>query len=207
MGPQDSSVRRAALEHLAHHLDLPALYRAFPDLTPSALRRFLLEAIAALPSAADPPSPPGGSGNWTAHIDGASRGNPGPAALGVVLQHGREVVDRISRPLGVTTNNVAEYEALLAALRAALALGARRLRVCSDSQLLVRQIQGTYQVRDPKLRVLATKARDLFGKFEAVVLEYIPREANADADALANAALDTETRRRETEEGALKQDR
>jgi ribonuclease HI len=202
MGPQNPSVRRAVLEHLATHLDLPALYQTFPGLTPSTLRRFLLEASAAWPSATDPPPPPaaeGGTGGWTAHVDGASRGNPGQAALGVVLRHGREVVDRISRPLGVTTNNVAEYEALLAALRAALARGARRLRVCSDSQLLVRQLQGAYQVRDPKLRVLANEARGLFGKFEAVVLEYIPREANADADALANAALVTAKRRRETE--------
>jgi ribonuclease HI len=123
--------------------------------------------------------------------DGASRGNPGPAAVGFVLtdSHGNEVLAR-GATIGAATNNVAEYSALLRGLEAALALGVRRLRVRMDSELVVRQMQGRYRVRHPRLQPLFGAVQQLRARFEALHIEHVPRAANARADGLANQALD-----------------
>jgi ribonuclease HI len=126
-----------------------------------------------------------------AYADGASRGNPGPSAYGIVLydEQGREL-HRSARALGRATNNQAEYAGAIAALEAALGLGADEVELRMDSELVVRQLSGTYRVRNPRLarsynRILALRSR--LRRFTAV---HVPREANALADRLANAALD-----------------
>jgi ribonuclease HI len=125
------------------------------------------------------------------HIDGASRGNPGPAAYGVVMESADgSPVAALSKFLGETTNNVAEYQALLGALEYALAHGHRRLRVLADSELLARQIAGRYKVKSPDLRPLYEQAQRLIARLEAFSIEHVPRERNRQADRLANQALD-----------------
>jgi ribonuclease HI len=126
----------------------------------------------------------------TVAIDGASRGNPGPAAIGVVVLRHRRVVREIAEAIGVTTNNVAEYRAFLRALDEAAALGARRVRVQSDSELLVRQLLGQYQVRSEQLAPLHRAARARMRAFDHVAVVHVPRAQNRSADALANRALD-----------------
>jgi ribonuclease HI len=129
----------------------------------------------------------------TIYTDGASRGNPGPSAIGVVLndETGRYVAS-ISRCLGVTTNNQAEYRAIIAGLEKALSLGARQVTLFSDSELVVRQINGQYKIKHVALRPLYQEIVRLTGALEDFRIACIPREQNAVADALANKALDGE---------------
>ncbi len=134
-----------------------------------------------------------GEGWFTLRVDGASRGNPGPAAIGVVVEDGGER-EEIGEFIGFATNNVAEYRALIRGLEEARARGAARVRVFSDSQLLVRQMRGEYRVKDGRLAGLAREARRLMAAFAAVELRHVPREENAAADRLANAALDRQAR-------------
>jgi ribonuclease HI len=123
--------------------------------------------------------------------DGAARGNPGPAGIGAVLKTpDGEVLFSGSRYLGHTTNNVAEYEALLLGLRAARELGVEQLEVRADSELLIRQLKGEYRVRSPGLRPLFEQARGLISTFAGVKLVHIRRELNGEADRLANAGID-----------------
>jgi ribonuclease HI len=125
------------------------------------------------------------------HIDGASRGNPGEAGFGVHVTSptGAEVASLYGY-LGRASNNVAEYQALLHALRYALARGSRRVRVFSDSELVVRQMSGQYRVKHPDMLDLHRQARALLGRFERVDITHVRREQNKDADRLANQALD-----------------
>jgi acyl dehydratase/ribonuclease HI len=128
---------------------------------------------------------------YTANIDGAARGNPGPAAYGVVIRRPDGATqESLGRYIGRQTNNVAEYYALIAALDYAAANGIRRLRVLSDSQLIVNQIKGLYKVKHPVLRPLHERAKKQAASLESFAIQYVPREQNADADDLANAALD-----------------
>ncbi len=128
---------------------------------------------------------------YTIYIDGASRNNPGPAALGVVIEKGKgEVVDEYAEHIGETTNNVAEYTALIRGLERAKRLGAKEVQVYSDSQLMVRQLNGQYRVKAPTLRGLFIAAQALAGSFRSFRIEHIRREKNKRADALANQALD-----------------
>jgi probable phosphoglycerate mutase len=122
------------------------------------------------------------------HIDGASRGNPGPAAYGVVMESADgSRLAAFSHCIGTATNNVAEYYALIAALDFAATNGIRRLRVLSDSQLIVNQIKGTYKVKHPDLRPLHERAKKQAAALESFSIQYVPREQNGDADDLANA--------------------
>ncbi|OFX33630.1 MAG: hypothetical protein A2Z07_04775, partial [Armatimonadetes bacterium RBG_16_67_12] len=124
-------------------------------------------------------------------VDGASRGNPGPAAIGVIVQDARgRVVGEIAEYLGETTNNVAEYQALLHALKDAKARGASELEIYADSDLLVRQINGSYKVRSPHLAPLHAAAARALAGFAKWRIGHIPREKNTAADALANRAID-----------------
>jgi ribonuclease HI len=132
------------------------------------------------------------------HIDGGSRGNPGEAGFGVwVTTPSGAVVAELYGYLGRATNNVAEYEALLHALRYARARGARRLQVFSDSELVVRQVKGVYRVKHPDMIPLHREAKRLMAGFEEVTLSHVPREQNREADRLANQALDEKTSRLE----------
>jgi ribonuclease HI len=128
---------------------------------------------------------------YTAYIDGAARGNPGPAAYAVVLRRPDGTpLESLGKYIGRQTNNVAEYYALIAALDYAAAHNLRRLRVRSDSELLVRQMKGIYKVKSPDLRPLYERARKMATALETFAVEHVPRERNSEADALANAALD-----------------
>jgi ribonuclease HI len=130
-------------------------------------------------------------GAYTANIDGAARGNPGPASYGVVMRRpDGKPLESLGKYIGRHTNNVAEYYALIAALDYAAANGIKRLRVFSDSQLIVNQMKGLYKVKHPDLRPLHERAKKQSAGFEAFTIQYVPREENRDADAAANAALD-----------------
>jgi len=132
------------------------------------------------------------------HIDGASRGNPGEAAFGVHVTgpDGAELAGLYGY-LGRATNNVAEYQALIHGLRYALERGARRVRVFSDSELVVRQMQGVYKVKHPDMIPLHREATLLLRRFEHAQVQHVPRERNREADRLANRALDERASRLE----------
>jgi len=125
-----------------------------------------------------------------AFIDGASRGNPGPAGAGIHLidaADGRELL-RLAIPLGHTTNNIAEYRALINALKKAVELKAAQIEVRSDSQLLIRQMRGEYRVKNHAIAKLVIEAMNLLTKFESYEFVHIPREHNKVADHLASLA-------------------
>lgn len=126
----------------------------------------------------------------TIYTDGASRGNPGPAAIGVVIEdeQGRAVA-RVSRRIGETTNNRAEYLALIAGLEQAARLGAEHVEVRSDSELLVKQIGGQYRVKSPALKPLFEQVHHLMKEFQSSSIVHIPRGQNKAADALSRRAL------------------
>jgi ribonuclease HI len=132
-------------------------------------------------------------GEWVLYSDGASRGNPGRAAIGAALYRidgGRlELVGRVSEAIGHATNNVAEYRALVEGLKLALDHRPEQLTVRADSQLLIRQLEGRYRVKNAALQPLYLEAKRLLSKMPHR-LEHVPREENAVADAFANDALD-----------------
>ncbi len=152
-----------------------------PKTSPPGSARLFSEAHAAPPA-----------GIHIAHIDGASRGNPGPAAYAVLIRdpEGKLVLE-LAKKLGRDTNNVAEYYALLAALDFATTRGIAALRVRSDSELLVRQMQRRYKVKSADLKPLFERASILSRQLKYFAIEHVPREQNRDADALANLALDS----------------
>ncbi len=133
--------------------------------------------------------------NMTIHIDGAARGNPGPAAFAYVIdREGQEPLEEHGC-LGDATNNFAEYSALLGALERARQLGAKRLIVYSDSELLVRQMTGQYRVKNPDLKQLYDRAKSLEAQFDVVTIRHVPRAENRRADFLCNQALDEQSAR------------
>jgi len=136
------------------------------------------------------PAPP--AGVHVANIDGASRGNPGPASYAVVIRDasGRIILE-LAKKLGRETNNVAEYYALLAALDYAAGHGITALRIRSDSEPLVRQMQGRYKVKSPELKPMHERASKIARQLTYFAIEHVRREQNRDADALANVALDS----------------
>ena len=125
------------------------------------------------------------------HTDGAARGNPGPAAIGVTIKDETgKLVDTVSRRIGKATNNQAEYQAIIAGLEKAAKFGAREVKVFSDSELAVRQINGRYRVKNATLRELYGKVVKLAGKLESFSIIHVRRARSAEADSLANQALD-----------------
>lgn len=123
--------------------------------------------------------------------DGAARGNPGPAAIGVVIQdEAGNTLARISRRLAATTNNQAEYQAVIRGLEKAVSMGAGAVVIKSDSELVVNQINGKYKIKNTALRPLYQKVVQFAGKLESLNVSYVPREQNREADNLANKALD-----------------
>jgi ribonuclease HI len=153
-----------------------------PKTPPRASARLFLDS-----TSAGPPS-----GVYVANIDGASRGNPGPASYAVVMRDPNgKIILELGKKLGRDTNNVAEYYALLAALDYAASHNIHALRIRSDSELLVRQMQGRYKVKSPDLKPLYERASKFARQFEYFVVEHVRRESNREADALANLALDS----------------
>ena len=129
-------------------------------------------------------------GEFRLYVDGAARGNPGPAGAGGVLMLNGQVVGRLSVFLGTRTNNEAEYEALIRGLALAVDQGVRGLEVCMDSELVVRQMQGNYKVKQARLAELHVQAQKLTAGFERVVFTHVPRTENKLADKQANLAID-----------------
>jgi|SRR6218665_560796 len=187
------------LRYIAREEPLTGTVRAFPGFTREDVGR-LLEAAAtklsARPPAAPPtPAPPSLPEDSATRLklfsDGAARGNPGPAGAGAVLVDGDgRVVARLGRFLGVQTNNYAEYMGLLLGLEHARRLKVRELEVLADSELLIRQLQGRYQVKSPTLRPLYEEATGLLKHFDRVKLVHVPREKNKAADEMSNRAID-----------------
>ena len=125
------------------------------------------------------------------HVDGGARGNPGPAAAASVISTSDgEVLEEQAQLLGTATNNVAEYRALLLGLERARALGAHDVEVIGDSELIAKQLQGSYKVKNDALRALHARASAALREFDRWSVRTVPRERNARADALVNAALD-----------------
>lgn len=148
------------------------------------------------PSEASLDSSPGEGSRFRLFVDGGSRGNPGPAGIGVRLESpDGELVEELADAIGVATNNQAEYEALIAGLELAIDRGATELLVFADSELVVRQISGEYRVKDGKLKALHERALHLMHELPFVELRHVPREQNAEADRLVNEAIDASRKR------------
>jgi ribonuclease HI len=125
------------------------------------------------------------------HVDGGARGNPGPAAIGVVVSEpDGTVIDELGEPIGVATNNVAEYKALIRGLERARALGADEIEIVNDSELVARQLTGAYKVKHPAMKPLYLDAMEALRGFGRWRIRTVPRAQNAHADELVNAALD-----------------
>lgn len=179
-------------------IDWELLYRNAPEAARQEvdeLFRELTERLAASPSVLAPQPEPDAAGavlgaSAVIYCDGASSGNPGPAAIGVLISDsaGRELL-AWGEGIGRATNNVAEYRAAVAGLEKALELGACSVELCADSELLIRQIRGEYRVKNAGLRPLHAKVLELLARFERWSASYVPRERNSRADALAAAAV------------------
>jgi ribonuclease HI len=167
--------------------------KAFPGLTRERLTRLLekmAESTARSPARITTSE---SSTPWKVRVysDGAARGNPGPSGAGAVLvdASGQEV-DRLGKYLGIQTNNYAEYMGLLLGLKRARDLGIREVEVFADSELMIRQLGGRYQVRSPTLRPLYQEALRVLNDFSRVKLVHVPRKMNAAADEMSNRAID-----------------
>jgi ribonuclease HI len=204
--------RAEIFKALAQNLDIAEVCRRF-GLTREELAQLFGEAASLFqqkddsdagrfsvdrtPSTQHPaPSTPK-AGTWRLFVDGAARGNPGPAGAGAVLfdPSGKKVAQD-NRYLGETTNNVAEYQALLLGLELALNLGAKNLHVSADSLLVVQQLKGAYQVKAPHLSPLWQQVRKTLQKFDACAISHVDRSLNHEADRLANQAIDQHQRKR-----------
>lgn len=124
--------------------------------------------------------------------DGGSRSNPGQAGIGVVIEHDGVVVAELSKTIGIATNNVAEYQALITALEYVSEKNLRScpIRIFLDSKLVVEQVQGNWKVKEPSLKSFVLRAQELVAQCSDIALAHIPREQNSHADALVNKALD-----------------
>lgn len=192
----DTATLLAVLRRLAQAQPGPSTLTLPNDLSPhEAIRAVRAAAKALEPAPAPRPRARASAAGMRVHIDGASRGNPGPAGIGVLfLAPDGTVVERLHRGIGTATNNVAEYSALILALERAAAMEVKDLDVYSDSELLVRQLEGRYQVKHPALRLLYATAREHMAAFRHVAIHHIPRELNAEADSLANVGIDQASR-------------
>ncbi len=169
------------LRHLADTLDVEQTLAAFPGMTREAFAEIIHAATGVdqnFPSTA------------VLSVDGAARGNPGQAGAGIVLEAADGSIQRFGEYLGEATNNVAEYRALLVGMQKAAQLGVRELQVRSDSELIVKQLNGQYRVKSPHLQDLYFTAIKAISSFDKVTFTHIPREENKEADRMANLAID-----------------
>lgn len=174
MSPDGSKV----LKELARTLDVSDTLKNFSDIDSQKLSEILLEASRIMEKSTKKP---------VIMIDGAARGNPGPAAAAAVLNH--PDVKR-GEYIGEATNNVAEYKALILGLELVAEMGLEEIEIQSDSELLVKQMTGVYRVKNPGLKDLFIKAQRAAARLSAVSYRHIPREENVEADRIANMALD-----------------
>jgi ribonuclease HI len=193
---------RAVLEALAASLDAAEVLSRFPGLAREQLREMIREAAGRMPRTAVRSKPSSttaataaSASVWpeevTVHIDGGSRGNPGEAGVGVFFQdRSGAPLQSISRYIGRATNNTAEYQALLTALARAREAGVKHLRVYSDSELLVNQVNGRYRTTVPHLQQYLREAIRLMREIGRVDVAHVRREFNKEADTLANEAMD-----------------
>jgi ribonuclease HI len=128
------------------------------------------------------------------YIDGACSGNPGEGAIGVYITKGGKVVKEIAKLIGETTNNIAEYAALIYALQEALIQRADEVKIFTDSELLYKQVTGEYKVKNPQLKFLYDQVKHLVEGFKRIKIECVPRERNKDADRLASSILKTKAK-------------
>ena len=136
-------------------------------------------------------SSPGDALKLVVHVDGGARGNPGPAAIGVVVSDARGgVIDEVAERIGTATNNVAEYKAVLLGVARAAELGASEVELVNDSELVARQLAGTYKVKHPSMKPLYDQAIAALRRFDSWRIRTVPRAQNARADELVNEALD-----------------
>ena len=182
------------LRHVAREEPLSITLKAFPGLTRERLARLIERSAESMARASNRTSP-GTDGSVPSKVrvysDGAARGNPGPSGAGAVLVDASgNVVDRLGKYLGIQTNNYAEYMGLLLGLKRARELGIREVEVFADSELMIRQLGGRYQVRSPSLRPLYEEALRLLNEFSRVKFVYVPRKMNAAADEMSNRAID-----------------
>jgi ribonuclease HI len=126
----------------------------------------------------------------TVNVDGGARGNPGPAAIGIVVREGGEVIAEVGEKIGETTNNVAEYKALLKGIELAATHGASELELLGDSELVVRQVEGRYKVKNAGMKELHEEVKRALRDFDSWSIRHVRRAENADADRLVNEALD-----------------
>ncbi len=197
--PNNPLSREQVLQTLADQLDDHLLNQLFPTHKASNIRLLLTappEQQATTPSPLAPPAKPTDASHsrrkrCRLFTDGASRGNPGQAGAGAVLldEDGKETAT-VSTYLGICTNNVAEYQALLLGLQKALQHGCTELTIALDSELIVRQIQGRYQVKHHNLRPLFAEVRQLLAHFDRWSVTHVPRAQNARADQLANRGVE-----------------
>lgn len=170
-------------------VDWGRLYEAHPELDRATVDELFQEMRGLVGETEEPAAEPSGAkAGEEVHLytDGASRGNPGPAGIGIVLKTpaGEKVLAH-GASVGRTTNNVAEYRAVIQGLEKALELGAVRVHLFSDSELLVRQLEGRYKVKNAALRPLYDEVKALLARFQDWKVRHVPREQNAEADALA----------------------
>jgi len=173
------------LADLAANLD-PAATLKKHRLRAEELRAILLRAASALA-----PAPAAADAVFVVQVDGAARGNPGPAGAGILISRDCRLVEGIAQYLGASlTNNQAEYNALILGLTRVQELGAEKVEVRSDSELMVRQMRGEYRVKNQALAGLFERARRLAAGFQSFNIAHVRRELNGDADRLANRAID-----------------
>jgi ribonuclease HI len=188
------------LRFVSHEEPLTATLSAFPGIDRAQLKRMLDAAAERLLGEIPAEAPITAMTRLRMYCDGAARGNPGLAGAGAVLvEPSGQVVDRLGKFLGSKTNNYAEYSGLLLGLARATELGVSEIEVFADSELMIRQLGGRYQVRSASLRPLYEQALRLINEFERVKLVHVPREMNRAADEMSNRAIDERM-----EQGALK---
>jgi ribonuclease HI len=188
-----AKLQLAVVRFIANEEPLLATLGAFPQLDRARLKR-ILERAAKLLEAGGEPAPVLPVPTLTrvrVYSDGAARGNPGLAGAGAVLvEPSGQVVDRLGKFLGRQTNNYAEYMGLLMGLRRARELGVAEVELFADSELMLRQLGGRYQVKSPSLKPLYQEALRLLNDFERVKFVHVPREMNRAADEMSNRAID-----------------
>lgn len=188
----DNNLKYKILKDLSETLDFAETIKKNPQLSRGAIRDILIEAsehfICKDKNKSRLPYNPL---HLTINIDGASRGNPGESGIGAVIKDGSgNIIKKISRFIGIATNNSAEYQSLILAIETAKELGAEEVSVYADSELLVKQIKGEYKIKSEGLKPLYHKAVDILKGFKSYGIIHIRREKNKEADELANQAID-----------------